>query len=57
MCKIMIVKTWSENTREGINYLKYNNYGKFIRRIPFTDLYVCIGFSKFVELRDVEIVR
>lgn len=57
MLKIMIVKTWCENTQEGVNYLKYNGYGKVIKRIPFTDLFVCIGYRNYEKLNDVIVVK
>ena len=57
MLKIVIVKTWSENKQEGKDYLKYNGYGKIIKNIPCTDLYICIGYKKFNLLKDVKIVN
>lgn len=53
---IKIVKTWCENTKEGESYLKYNKYGKIVKRIPNTDLYICIGSEKFTTCNDVEII-
>lgn len=53
MKTIHVVKTWCENTIEGISYLQFNGYGN-VRRIPCTDYYICteIGCS----LEDVKVV-
>ena len=52
-----IVKTWCENTKEGENYLKYNNYGRVVKRILNTDYYICIGKSKLeYTCGDVKII-
>ena len=51
-----IVKTWFENTKEGENYLKYNNYGSKVKRILNTNLFLCLGNTVPDECRDVEII-
>ena len=51
-----IVKTWCENTKEGESYLKYNSYGKKIKRIPNTNLFLCLGNTVPDECGDVEII-
>lgn len=51
-----IVKTWCEDTKEGENYLKYNGYGKKIRRIPNSNLFLCFGKTIPKICKDVEII-
>lgn len=56
---IRIFKTWSEDTREAIEYLKYNNYGNIIIRILKTDYYICISTNKenTIYCKDVNPIR
>lgn len=52
-----VVKTWCESTKEGENYLKYNGYGKWIKRLFNTNYYLCIGSTDLKECRDIEIIQ
>ena len=49
-----IVKTWCENTKEGEEYLKYNNY-KNAKRILNTHYFVCECIGE--KLDDVIVIR
>ena len=49
-----IVKTWCENTKEGIDYLRFNGYKNAIR-ILNTNLYVCRSIGN--QLSDVTIIK
>lgn len=51
-----IVKTWCENTKEGESYLEYSNYGKKVKRIPNTNLFLCLGNAIPNKCKDVEII-
>lgn len=50
-----IIKTWRENTDEGISYLKYNNYGSKIIRLT-KEIFLCIGKEKPMLCDDVKII-
>ena len=51
-----LIKTWCENTKEGKDYLKYNNYGTKIIRLPFTNYFLCFGRNNVKKLNDVRII-
>lgn len=56
--KNVLVRTWCENTEEGISYLLYNNYGNRVERIS-SDKFMCynVDENKMIKLRDVEILK
>ena len=49
----MIVKTWCENTKEGLNYLAFNGYNPICRIWKNYWLVKCVGN----KLDDVEIIK
>ena len=49
----MIVKTWCENTKEGMNYLAFNGYNPICRIWKNYWLVKCVGN----KLDDVEIIK
>ena len=51
-----IIKTWCENTKEGEEYLKYNDYGSSIKRIFNSSLYLCLGRTMPKVCKDVKII-
>lgn len=55
MLRITIVKTWCENTEEGENYLKYNNYG-VVKRIFNSSYFICFNSKNHIKLNDVKLV-
>lgn len=56
--KTLLVKTWCENTKEGVSYLLYNGYGNRVERVS-SDKFLCynVDTNNLVELKDVEILR
>ena len=51
-----VIKTWCENTKEGKNYLKYNNYGTKFIRIFKSNYFLCFGKCNAKKLYDVRII-
>ena len=49
----MIVKTWCENTKEGMNYLSFNGYKPIYRIGKNYWLVKCLGN----KLDDVKVIR
>lgn len=49
----MIVKTWCENTKEGMEYLKFNGYNPICRIGKSLWLVRCIG----KKLDDVKVIK
>jgi hypothetical protein len=54
--KMRVIKTWCENTKEGKNYLKYNNYGTKFIRIFKSNYFLCFGKCNAKKLYDVRII-
>lgn len=55
---MIIVKTWCENTKEVVDYLKFNNYGLNIKRIFNTNYYICFKQTELkpIKLKDVKVI-